>query len=171
MTKKLEELFNLPPGDSDESEVEQVNPKELFQEQQHQLASATDLVDKINHALPQVRDLDSADDELDELSNMAKEKFEDLMNLGMNVEARFSGQILQTAGVLLGHAITAKQAKIDKKLKTIDLQLKKLRLDQMASKESTNADTTAPLEGHAVVVDRNELLKQILSGKTEKKSD
>lgn len=171
MTRKLEELFNLPPVADDEPTPEQVDPKELFAEQQQQLDSANVLVDKIDQALPQVRDLDSADSELDELSDMAKEKFEDLMNLGMNVEARFSGQILQTAGVLLGHAITAKQAKIDKKLKIIDLQLKKLRLDQVAAKESTNDSRSLALDGQAVVVDRNELLKQILSGKNEKKSD
>jgi hypothetical protein len=162
MTKRLEELFNLPENDAEEP-PEVADPKELFADQKTQLESASALIDQ---ALPQVRDLDSADDELDELSDMAKEKFEDLMNLGMNVEARFSGQILQTAGVLLGHAITAKQAKIDKKLKTIDLQLKKLRLDQTAAK---TAPELPPIEGQAVVVDRNQLLKQILeSSKREK---
>lgn len=165
MTKRLEELFNLPEPDAEEP-PELADPKELFTEQQTQLESASALIDRIDQALPQVRDLDSADEELDELSDMAKEKFEDLMNLGMNVEARFSGQILQTAGVLLGHAITAKQAKIDKKLKIIDLQLKKLRLDQTAAK---SAPEMAPIEGQAVVVDRNQLLKQILeSSKREK---
>lgn len=166
MTRKLEELFNLPEPAEDEEPVEMVDPKELFVQGQQQLESAATLIDRIDQALPQVRDLDSADHELDELSDMAKEKFEDLMNLGMNVEARFSGQILQTAGVLLGHAITAKQAKIDKKLKIIDLQLKKMRLDQAASKDVNPAK---PVDGQAVVVDRNELLKQIMSSRPEKK--
>lgn len=165
MTKRLEELFNLPENDAEEP-PEVADPKELFAEQQTQLESASALIDRIDQALPQVRDLDSADDELDELSDMAKEKFEDLMNLGMNVEARFSGQILQTAGVLLGHAITAKQAKIDKKLRMIDLQLKKMRLDQSAQKE---ADKTPVMDGQAMVVDRNTLLKQLLEqGKAQK---
>jgi hypothetical protein len=167
MTKRLEELFDLPNMPEGEPPPEIIDPKELFADQNQQLASATELIDRIDQALPQVRDLDSADDELDELSDMAKEKFEDLMNLGMNVEARFSGQILQTAGVLLGHAITAKQAKIDKKLKTIDLQLKKLRLDQTAAKSAESAPVR-PIDGHAVVVDRNELLKQILANKDQK---
>ena len=163
MTKKLEELFNLPDL---VPEPVHAPTEETFRQQQQELVDATILIDRIDQALPQVRDLDTADDELDELSNMAKDRFEDLMNLGMNVEARFSGQILQTAGVLLGHAITAKQAKIDKKLKTIDLQLKKLRLDQTAAK---TAPELPPIEGQAVVVDRNQLLKQILeSSKREK---
>ena len=161
MTKKLEEFFNLA---SDLQEPPNTLQQEtLFMDQQQELKVAGDLIGKIDAALPQVNDLDNADIELDELSNMAKEKFEDLMNLGMNVEARFSGQILQTAGVLLGHAITAKQAKIDKKLKMIDLQLKKLRLDQTAAKNDTVMNK--PIDGQAVVVDRNALLKQILENK------
>lgn len=161
--KKLEELFNLP-----ELQPQELTPDQQNQlvEQQQQLNDANDIIGRIDQALPQVRDLDTADQELDELSDMAREKFEDLMNLGMNVEARFSGQILQTAGVLLGHAITAKQAKIDKKLKMIDLQLKKMRLDQTSNKESS-----APaIEGQAVVIDRNELLKQILNNRNQNTS-
>lgn len=161
MTKKLEELFDLPETDEPR---EVVDPRELFTDQQHHLESASNIIDRIDQALPQVRELDSADAELDELSDMAREKFEDLMNLGMNVEARFSGQILQTAGVLLGHAITAKQAKIDKKLKMIDLQLKKMRLDQTAAKSESQPQ---PVDGQAVVLDRNELLKQILANKNQ----
>jgi hypothetical protein len=84
----------------------------------------------------------------------------------MNVEARYSGQILQTAGILLGHAITAKQAKIDKKLRMVDLQLKKLRLDQSAAK---NDDGPKPIDGKAVVLDRNELLKQIIAENKDSK--
>jgi len=154
MTKKLEELFNLPEADSKPESV-----RETIEQKQEILATAGNIIDRIDHALPQVRELDSADDELDELANMAKEKFDDLMNLGMNVEARYSGQILQTAGILLGHAITAKQAKIDKKLRMVELQLKKMRLDQTANKDGP----TNPVEGQAVVLDRNDLLKQILA--------
>lgn len=166
MTKKLEELFNLPNDFVNQDSEPHPSPQNLIQAQQH-LTEATDIIDRIDQALPQVRDLDMADNELDELSDMAKEKFEDLMNLGMNVEARFSGQILQTAGVLLGHAITAKQAKIDKKLKVIDLQLKKMRLDQTSAK--SDKDMVNTVDGQALVLDRNALLQQILASKSEKK--
>ena len=165
MTKKLEELFNLPePPERPEPDLEE--QERIIAENQQTLADADSIIDRIDQALPQVKELDSADSELDELSNLAKEKFQDLMDLGMNVEARFSGTILQTAGVLLGHAITAKQAKIDKKLKMVDLQLKKMRLDQTANKD----DKLPPIEGTATVIDRNELLKQILAGSKSEKS-
>ena len=164
MTKKLEELFELAQVDDSEPRPILVDPNELLTAQQ-ELDDANTLIDKIDQALPQVRDLDNADNELDELADLAKEKFQDMMDLGMNVEARFSGQILQTAGVLLGHAITAKQAKIDKKLRMIDLQLKKMRLDHANNRDRDNEQ---PIDGQAVVVDRNELLRQILNKQNPK---
>jgi hypothetical protein len=111
-----------------------------------------------------VRDLDAGDAELDELADLAKNKFEDLMDLGMNVDPRFGGVIFQTAGTLLGHAITAKTAKMDKKLKMINLQLQKARLDHQISKDKKDPAEEA-IEGQGMILDRNELLKQILDKK------
>jgi hypothetical protein len=88
----------------------------------------------------------------------------------MNVEARFSGHILATAGTLLGHAITAKQAKLDKKLRMVDLQLKKARLDHQIAKDNDKPDgdkIVDATDGKAVILDRNELLKQILGAKSK----
>lgn len=163
MTDKLSQLFNLPPAE--DTTVEQA---ETTIEENRELIEAVDeAIDKIDAALPMVNDLDTSDKELDDLSDLAKEKFQDLIDLGMNVEARFSGHILATAGTLLGHAITAKQAKLDKKLRMVDLQLKKARLDMQIkqAEEKSNTDGSKLLDaedGKAVVLDRNELLKQIL---------
>jgi hypothetical protein len=167
MTQKLEELFNLPPAD--DSTVEAA---ETTIEENREMIHAVDLaIDKIDAALPYVNDLDMGDKELDELSDLAKEKFQDLIDLGMNVEARFSGHILATAGTLLGHAITAKQAKLDRKMRTIDLQLKKARLDmqiEQANKKSDGDKLIDAEDGQGVIIDRNELLKQILNKDTKK---
>jgi hypothetical protein len=155
MTKHLEELFNIPPTPS---QVEENLPIEVLEEVDAAL-------DKIDNALPQVRALESSDSELDELANLAKDKFNDLMDLGMNVEPRISGQIFQTAGVLLGHAITAKQAKIDKKLRMVQLQIQKARLDKTNNSAPAGAQPAEPeeIEGKATVIDRNSLLKTILA--------
>jgi hypothetical protein len=160
MTQKLEELFNLPPADATTSE----EAKSHIEENRAIIKEVDLAIDKIDAALPFVDDLDVSDKELDELSDLAKEKFQDLIDLGMNVEARFSGHILATAGTLLGHAITAKQAKLDKKLRMVDLQLKKARLDQQNSKNDGEKLMTAE-DGKGVVLDRNELLRQILGDK------
>ena len=164
MTQKLSELFNLPP-------TEDTTPAEAEHtiEENRAIITEVDLaIDKIDAALPFVDDLDTSDKELDELSDLAKDKFQDLIDLGMNVEARFSGHILATAGTLLGHAITAKQAKLDKKLRMVDLQLKKARLDlqiEQANKKTDGDKLVEAEDGQGVILDRNELLKQILGNK------
>lgn len=161
MTKKLEELFNLP----DASMPDNVTSEEAFsitEEQQSVFKDIDNAIDKIDEALPGVKGLDASDAEMDELAKLAKDKFEDLMDLGMNMEARFSGTVFQTAGVLLGHAISAKQAKLDKKLRMVDLQLKKMRLDHQMRQEA-GAAGPASVEGEGVVLDRNDLLAQILN--------
>jgi len=159
MTKKLESLFNLPAD-----LPEEITPEQAVAATEEQQAVFTDInnaIDKIDEALPGVRDLNASDKEMDELADLAKEKFNDLMELGMAMEARFSGTVFQTAGVLLGHAITAKQAKLDKKLRMVDLQLKKMGLDhkiQQASGQPNN-----PVDGEGMILDRNALLAQILN--------
>jgi hypothetical protein len=172
MTKKLESLFNLPPSDDVEDGPTLEEAKAFVDENRDAIAEVDFVIDKIDHALPLVHSLDTSDEELDELAKLAKDKAEDLIDLGMNVEPRFSGVILQTAGIMLGHAISAKTAKLDKKLKMVSLQLSKAKLDyqkekdkaKAAGQEGTPADT---VDGKGIVLDRNELLKHIL-GKQDK---
>ena len=96
---------------------------------------------------------------MDEIAEMAMSSYKDLMDLGMNVEARVASDILSSSSQFLGHAITAKQAKINKKIKMIELQLKKAKLDQDTLKKSGD---DVPTEGTGQVMDRNELLAEIL---------
>jgi hypothetical protein len=158
MTKKLEQLFDLPDAQAGD-------PAETISEHKETILAINDAIDKIDAALPTVRDLETADTEMDELAKLAQDKFEDLMDLGMNVEPRYSGVIFQTAGMLLGHAITAKQAKLDKKLRMVDLQLKKARLDQVAKKDAPPEE--AAIQGQGMIIDRNELLRSILGKRND----
>lgn len=153
MTKKLEELFDLPQQEETEEPTQEVSTADDIPEYTNALSE----LDKINAALPQVRGLESSDKEMDELAEKATKTFDDLMDLGMNVDSRWASEIFNTASSMLGHAITAKNAKINKKLKMIDLQLKKLRMDQMNKDPDAGAET-----GTGMVLDRNELLKRLL---------
>lgn len=122
-------------------------------------------LEKIENALPQVRGLDSADTELDELASLAISSYKDLSDLGMQVDSRFSSEIFNVAGTMLGHAINAKTVKLNKKLKMIELQLKKAVLDQKNQAKEEEVQNT-PL-GNGKSLDRNELLKIL----TDKKQD
>lgn len=170
MTKRLEETFNLPPlgeGGSADPDVAKV-----IEENKDIITEVDEAIDKIDAALPMILDLDTTSDaELDELAKLAKDKAEDLLDLGMNVDPRFGGVIFQTASQLLGHSITAKTAKMDKKLRMISLQLQKARLDQQIKKDAGKAkDEEEPVDGKGMVLDRNALLAQILAqSKDEKK--
>lgn len=158
MTKKLSELFDLPDAET----AAEVTPNEALKaitENKDVIEKVDNAIDKIDTALPMIRDLTATDQELDELADLAKGRFEDLMDLGMNMDPRFAGVVLQSASTLLGHAITAKTAKIDKKLKMVQLQLQKARLDHQISKENPEGK---PIEGQGIVLDRNALLDQIL---------
>ena len=157
MTKKLRDLFELPelPEDSDISDTDLSEP--IFEQAQEITETAYSNLEKIEAALPQVRGLESTDSELDELAQLATDSFRDLTDLGMQVESRFSSEIFSAAGTMLGHAITAKTAKINKKLKMIELQLKKAQLDQKLQSKTEEIDNTPLGEGKAL--DRNELLK------------
>jgi len=71
---------------------------------------------KIASALPHVSGLgEMADKELNEVADKAMAAYEDLMDLGMNVEARYSGRIFEVAGNMLRTNLDAKVAKLDKK--------------------------------------------------------
>jgi hypothetical protein len=160
MTKKLEELFDLPSSDDDrDTEPALPTTRETLQ-------ALDEAIDKVDAALPAVRGLDATDVEMDELSDMAKGSYKDLMDLGMQVDSRFASEIFGVASNMLGHAITAKTAKLDKKLKMIDLQMKKLRLDQqqqIIDDKNAEAGTGPAVQpGTGVVLSRNDLLNRIL---------
>jgi hypothetical protein len=157
MTRKLEQLFDLPPT---ETEVDTAIP--TLPSNRATIVALDQAIDKIDTALPAVRGLDATDTEMDELAGLATASYRDLMDLGMQVDSRFASEIFSVASIMLGHAITAKTAKLDKKLKMIDLQLKKARLDQSQPEEK------APQQGQGHVLSRNELLDRILGTKNQK---
>ena len=162
MTRKLESLFDLPPSTAVEDEpIPQ--PAEDFRTQ---LQALDDTIDKIDQALPGVRGLEANDAEMDSLSKMATDSYDELMTLGMQVDSRFASEIFSVASNMLGHAITAKTAKMDKKLKMIDLQLKKMRLDQQQSVIDAKTADAGTGEGmqtaQGMVLSRNDLLERLL---------
>lgn len=164
MTKKLEELLELPEVEEVMEQVEQPEPVIEAKKEVASLERSMAEFDKISAALPMVKGLgEMADKELDALAKKAEEAYDDLMDLGMNVEARYAGRVFETASNMLKNAIDAKSQKIDKKLKMIELQIKKQQVDQKAG----NPDDPLDAEGY-VIADRNSLLERLLSKDEDK---
>lgn len=154
MTKKLEEVFNLPQEPVIEPSVEEtVAPTPVID-----LQEKLEEFDKIASALPKVKGLgELADAELDALAAKAEEAYDNLMDLGMNVDARYGARMFEVAAQMMNAAIVAKTNKIDKKLKMVDLQLKKLAID----KKNGNAGAeTVEGEGY-ILTDRNSILEKL----------
>ncbi len=164
MTRKLEELFNISSdhGDIDSSDDQSGDD---IEKNLPILPETLAAIDKIEQALPAVRGLEASDSEMDGLASKATESFDNLMDLGMQVDSRYASEIFAVASQMLGHAITAKTAKMNKKLKMIDLQLKKARLDQV------EAGGTALPNAEGRVLDRNELLKHLTQLGAEKSNN
>jgi hypothetical protein len=154
MTKKLETLLNLPS-----TEVPLVKPRKEAPAAVINLQDRLEEFDKISAALPKVEGLGSmSDTELDGLAKKAEDAFDDLMDLGMNVEARYGSRMFEVAGAMLKTAVDAKSAKIDKKLKMVELQLKKLAID----KKTVGENSEDAVEGKGfIITDRNSLLAKL----------
>ena len=161
ITKRLEELFNFPAEQSSQAEPATITVDET----RAQLANLDATIDKIDAALPTVRDLETGDQELDDLAAKAQETFDNLMDLGFNVDSRFSSEIFAVAGTMLGHALTAKTAKLNKKLKMVDLQLKKLKMDQ---DQRRNEPEPTVETAHGQVLNRNDLLERLINSRDQK---
>lgn len=170
MTKKLEDFFNLPPSQTVEEEVEESAPTKSREELMIEatvLSNALTTAEKVDHALPTVIGLDSHDSEMDSIAKKAVDTFNDLISLGSNVPDMHAGKIYEVAGQMLKTALDAKNSKAEKKLKMIELQLKKVRAEQIDFEQGAG-----PAKGGtAGEFDRNELLKYIVSSKNSENSD
>ena len=156
MTKKLEELLDLPDSKEIIKQDQKKDKKDVVAQQNETLRDIEEF-DKIAAALPAVKGLgEMADTELNDIAQKAMDAYDDLMDLGMNVESRYSGRVFEVAGGMLKTSLDAKVAKMDKKLKMIELQLKKEKLD----KDGRPDDELIQGEGY-IVTDRNSLLEKL----------
>ena len=160
MTKKLEELLNLPSSKEivEETKENSVKAEIALKVQDNTIRDIAEF-DKIAGALPAIKGLGKmADDELNEIAGKAMQAYDDLMDLGMNVESRYSGRVFEVAGGLLKTSLDAKVAKLNNKLKVVELQLKKQKQDN-DGKVSGEGDIVNGA-GY-VVTDRNSLLEKL----------
>lgn len=170
MTRKLEELLDLPENKKT-VKTEKVNEKSVEMQKQKKYQdkiSKISELDKITAALPPVHGLGiESDKELDNISEKAIEAYESLMDLGMNVEQRYSGRLFEVANSMLKTGLEAKVAKIEKKLKMVDLQLRKEKQEKPPELPPAKNNKKTEEKNDFIVTDRNSLLEKLKTMNTE----
>lgn len=166
MNKKIEDVFNMSPADNS---VDLPITEEETGFDLEKLQETLDTADKIDQALPAVRDLEALDKDMDNYAEEAMKSFQDLMDLGQNVEDRNAAGIFDVASKMMTNAISAKTAKMDKKLKMIEMQMRKRKLDleekkvEMQIAKMQDSDSDSALEGEAQTFDRSSLINDIMA--------
>ncbi len=163
MTKKLEDLFNIGPVD-DDSETELVEPDfdddivEVDTETEiMEITEAMEISNRINSALAEVRGMEEHDGEMDEIAQKALDNFDQLMSLGMNLTDMAAGPVFGSATQMLKVALDARDSKVNRKLKQVDMMIKKANLDHR--KDTAKGGDAQEVQPN--VYDRNELLKML----------
>ena len=150
MSSPLEDFFNLPEDEPEDEVVESAFATTT------QISSSLSTAERVDSALPSVTGLEAHDSEMDDIAKKALVAYDDLLAIGSNVADAHAGKIYEVAAQMLKTALDAKNAKADKKLKMIELQLKKIKTEQndqlLGNTPSANA---------GIGYDRNDIIKAI----------
>jgi hypothetical protein len=164
MSRKIEEIFDLPPVNAEEELDAPIQEDETGFDLS-KLHSTLETADKIDAALPQVRDMETHDKDMDNYAAEAMKAFKTLMDLGSNVDDRNAAAVFDVAGKMMTNAIAAKSAKMDKKIRMIELQMRKAKLDLDTRKvdAALKDKEDEPFEGKAEEFeDRNSLINAVI---------
>jgi len=116
--------------------------------------------------LAEVRGMEEHDGEMDEIAQKALDNFDQLMSLGMNLTDMAAGPVFSSATQMLKVALEARDSKVSRKLKQVDMMIKKANLDHR--KDTAKGGDAQQVQPN--VYDRNELLK-MLGGDNSADSD
>lgn len=165
MTKQIEDELNLPRLKDALAQLE----KDQKIEQEKELpndpaaieawANALEHTKKLDTDLLDVKSMDNHEAEMDEISKEAMQSYQDLIDLGHNVEAKHSGQIFEPATQMLKIALEARNSKIEKKLRLMRIDIDRARIERDLSK-----DENLPIRGEGaevIIAGRNNLLDEI----------
>lgn len=173
MSKKLQDLLNLPDPCEKPEEIPEKTPEYTREElmvEAAEIMTALTTSEKVDAALSTVTGLREHDADMDDISAKALKTYEDLCSLGLNIADPHTGKIYEVASQMLSIALTARDAKMKRKLEMVDLQIRKLRVDKVVTQDGSEASTT-----HSAEFDRNELLASITqtmeSNTADKKGD
>lgn len=163
MTRKLEELLEIDFDDV----LEDISEIDTQSENASCVINAISVSEKVDNALTFAGDLSVHDREMDDIAKEAMSTYRELKTIGENISDAHAGKIYEVAGVMLKTAMEAKESKLQRKLRMIDLQLKKLRIDKMDAPRVEDDDSAQ----RGIEFDRNELLARITEANKKKNND
>ena len=170
MTSKIEDELNLPrlkdalaqindQGEETEEAEEETTIDDPQAAESYQ--QAVQKTKKLENDLIDWESIEKHDREMDEVSSEAMDSYKDLMDLGMNVESKHSGQIFEPAVQMLKIALDARNSKSEKKLRLMRLQLEQARLQRDLNKDNDENPAEGGEGEDAITTDRNSLLHML----------
>ena len=157
MTKKLEELLDLAPA---REMKQQIADTEMLDAKLKISAENIPMDDRIDTALPIITDILAHDREMDDIAQRALSSYEEVCAAADNTPAMYAGKLYEVGSTFLRTALDAKEAKLQKKLRIIELQIKKLRVDKIKDESGSEDNSTK----NQKEFDRNDLLKFLNDG-------
>jgi len=161
VNQRLEEVFNILPNEPEKKEELNNDIEDAIDNALVEYSAGMEITSKIDAALPIVSELNKHDEEMDDIHKKAIHTFEEVVSLAMNSDSHAGSKFLESANALLKTAMEAKDSKVDRKLKMVNLQLQKAKLDLANRKYDDAIDGNEVESEGTLVVDRNELLKRI----------
>lgn len=124
---------------------------------QEEIKTALAEAKELKKQLRQIPDILDKEKEIDSISNDAAKYFEDIMDKAFNTEDRFAPELFNAGNALLKTALDGKNAIVNAKLKLLDLELKKQKMEQDYAQKG--GPQMKQVNGQEIIVaDRNALL-------------
>ena len=147
MTKKLEEIFDLPTTSEVISEDDVKNALDTAKDIKQQLPTILDDVDMAKH-----------DVVMDDYAADCYQHAKDIVDLGMSSEPRHSADLFQAAANMMKVALDSKNSKVDKRLRMYELELKKKKLELDERRLALIEPAEIDINDNRIFVDREDLM-------------
>lgn len=166
MTKRIEEVLDLPSLESMIDNAMSPDDEKRLNDIVNALENNEIDIDK--HLLDPDGTREHAQ-EMDEIAEAAMTAHKDAIDMAFNMEPKNAGSIMEPAARFLELSMKAMQAKLDARMKGIELKMKREKLDHELRKnqEEGVVEGEEPITEKGRMADRNALLKSMKDKKPE----
>ena len=168
--KSVEDALGIPSIDELQKAMAKINdPEEESDESeeswnfdtpvatQEEIKTALAMASNMRTNLMQIPDILEKEEEIDDIAETAAKYFEDIMDKGFNAEDRYASELFNSANAVLKTALDGKNAIINAKLKLLDLELKKMKIEADMNRNQGKGAPIKDVNG-TTYANRNDLL-------------